>query len=237
MKRFIYQRASVHILFLMLIALLFSLPGCASFKEWRYLPATKEDEKSIHVVRHGWHTGVVLSWQDLGCEFSFLDEYLPTSPYYEFGWGEADFYQAEKATISMALKALFWKNPSVMHVVAVPIKPGEYFNQQEVLELNLSQTGLDHLRNALRTSFKFDENNSPYSLKKGQYGESRFFKAEGYFFIANTCNSWTATMLESAGVPMNSITLRADSVICQAKNAKQRYVCCKDYGGQVYIPP
>ena len=220
------HRASIHILFLMLIALIFSLSGCAGFEEWKYLPATKADEKTFHVVKDGWHTAIVLSRQDLGYEFSFLDDYLRESPYYEFGWGEADFYQTEKITISLVLKALFWKNPTVMHVVAVPTIPGEYF-KQEVVELNLSQTGLDHLRKALRASFKFDENNRPHSLKKGLYGESKFFKAEGYFFIANTCNSWTAAMLESAGVPMDSIpTLRAESVISQAKDAKQRYVCC-----------
>lgn len=214
-------------LFPMLVALTFILSGCAGFKEWKYLPSSKVEEKSIYLVSHGWHTGIVLSRQDLGDELHFLDEYLHESPYYEFGWGEADFYQAEEITIRLVLKALFWRNPTVMHVVAIPTIPEKYFSQSEVVKLNLSETGLGKLRKAMSTSFKFDEKNSSYPMRNGLYGESKFFKAEGYYFITNTCNSWTATMLESAGVPMDSIlTLRAGSVISQAKDAKKRYVCC-----------
>ena len=116
----------------------------------------------------------------------------------------------------------------MMHVVAIPTTPDKYYKQEKVVELKLSETGLEHLRKGLRASFKFDNNNHPHSLKKGLYGESKFFKAEGYYFITNTCNTWTASMLENAGVPMDSlITLRAGSVISQVEEAKRQYVCCQ----------
>lgn len=217
-------------LLLLILAGLLVLPGCSSLKEWKNLPATKAEERTIYVVSHGWHTGVVLSRQDIMKQFEFMDDYFVQSPFYEFGWGEADYYQAEKKTVFLALKALFWRNDSVMHVAAFPALTGRNFADSQVVKLNVSKTGLDHLRNKIYGSFKFDENKRSIPLKKGQYGESRFFKAEGYYFFFNTCNRWTAEMLESAGVPMDSIfTLRARSVIRQAEAAKESYVCCRSH--------
>lgn len=223
-----FDPTKIPVLFLLLILLtsLF-LSGCARFKEWRYLPATKAEERSIYVVSHGWHTGIVLSRNDMSYSFGFIDRYLSKSPYYEFGWGEEDFYQAETNTFTQALKALFWKNSTVMHVVAIPSVPKEYFKNNDVIELKVSRTGLEHLRKELLGSFKFDNKSIPYPTGKGLYGESKFFKAKGYYMFTNTCNRWTATMLHEAGVPMNTLfTVRARSVIRQAEEARQRYFCC-----------
>jgi len=218
-------------LILIIFVLLTCVCGCAGFKDWKHLPASKHEERTIHVVSHGWHTGIVLPQQDLGDELDFIKEYLTENPYYEFGWGEADFYQAEKITTSLVLKALFWRNPTVMHVVAVSSPPEKYFNQSEVVELHLSETGLKHLKKSLRASFKLNKDQHPYPLKPGLYGESRFFKAEGYYFITNTCNSWTGNLMENAGIPMDSVlTLRAGSIISQARDAKERYTCCPNSG-------
>lgn len=209
----------------LILALLLVFSGCAASKEWKYLPAAKAEERTIFVVAHGWHTGIALSRDDLGNELGFVTEYLPPGRYYEFGWGEAEFYQAEKVTPGIFLKAVFWRNPSVMHVVSVPVTPAQYFSDGEVVELNLSETGLKHLKDELRASFKFDERGRPYPLKKGPTGENRFFEAVDYYVITNTCNRWTAKLLESGGVPMDTVfTLRAASVMRQVKDAKKRYL-------------
>jgi len=218
---FCANRARTLIVLLMVVTLAFCLTGYGGSKEWKYLPVTKKDEKPIHVISLGWHTGIVLSREELGSELGFLDTYLPKSPYYEFGWGEADFYQADKATIPLALKALFWRNPTVMHVAAIPSVPEKYFAQEKIVKLNLSETGLEHMRKALRASFTLDGSCHPYPLKSGLYGESRFFKAEGSYSIARTCNTWTMSMLKNAGVPMDNLpTLRAGSVVSQVEEAK-----------------
>jgi len=222
MFNFCTNRARTLVVLLMVVALAFCLTGYGGSKEWKYLPVTKQDEKLIHVVSLGWHTGIVLSREELGSELGFLDMYLPKSPYYEFGWGEADFYQADKATIPLALKALFWKNPTVVHVAAFSAMPEKYFTQEKIVKLNLSKAGLEHMRKALRASFKLDGSCRPYPLKKGLYGESRFFKAEGSYSIARTCNTWTTSMLKNAGVPMDNLpTLRAGSVVGQVEEAQK----------------
>jgi uncharacterized protein (TIGR02117 family) len=206
--------------------------GCATGKKWRYLPASKAEERSVYVVTHGWHTGIVLSKEDLGQELGFVQDFLIPGRYYEFGWGEAEFYQAEKVTVPIFLKAVFWRNPSVMHVVSLPVAPAEFYSGEGVIELNLSQAGLQHLREKLRASFEFDQQNRPYPLKGRPTGENRFFKGEEYYLITNTCNRWTAKMLESGGVPMDTVfTLRAASVVRQVNEAKKEYLRLQRSGG------
>jgi len=214
-----------------LIALILVLSGCTAGKRWNYLPATRAEERSIYVIAHGWHAGIALSSEDLGDELGFIKEYLRQGKYYEFGWGEADFYQADEVTAYIFLKAVFWRNPSVMHLLSMPETPAKYFSGSEVVELKLSEAGLKHLKDRLRASFRFDERNRPYPLKGGVHGESRFFKAAGYYLITHTCNRWTAKILESGGVPMDTVfTLRAASVMRQANEAKKAYSKLRPFG-------
>lgn len=217
-----------------LLSLLLPLSGCGNCRNWKYLPQTKAQERTVYVIAQGWHTGIVVSREDLGQEFDFLDGELPPGRYYEFGWGEAEFYQAEKLTAGIYLKAVLWSNPSVMQVVSVPTTPEKYFSGSDVVELKLSEIGLQHMKDGLLASFKFDEATHPYPLKKGLYGASRFFKAEGNYAITHTCNSWTADMLEQAGVPMGMLpTLRAASLIREAKHARTCYQNLQPVGGAV----
>ena len=200
------------------------LDGCGNCGNWKYLPGTQNEERTIYVVAHGWHTGIVLSREDLGQKFQFLDDYLRPGRFYELGWGEAEFYQAEKVTARIFSKTVFWSNPSVMHVVSVATTPEKYFSGSDIVKLNVSGTGLEHMKERLHASFKFDGTNHSYPLKKGLNDESRFFKAEGNYSITHTCNSWTADMLQQAGVPMGTLpTLRAASLISEAKEASRCY--------------
>ncbi len=103
---------------------------CASFKQWRYLPANADDVVTVYVVSHGWHTGIVIPADSLGRELSFLKDVFGKTAYYEIGWGEADFYQSEGVTVGLALKAMFWINSTVVHVVSVPVSRPMLFQKQ-----------------------------------------------------------------------------------------------------------
>ena len=212
-------------LVVLLVVLFWGGSGCVAGKKWQYLPATRDEERSIYVIAHGWHAGIALSSEDLGGELGFLKQYLRPGCYYEFGWGEAEFYQADKVTAPIFLKALFWSNPSVMHVFSMPAAPAAQFPGADMVELKLSQTGLKHLKDQLRASFKLDAAQRPHPLKGGAQGEYRFFEAEGRYLITHTCNTWTAKVLASGGVPMDTrFTLRSAGVMRQAKKAAHEYL-------------
>lgn len=201
--------------------------GCAYFKDWEQLPATEADERAIHVVSHGWHTGIVVSRSDLGSALQFIPAQLGEAAYYEFGWGDKAFYQTEKPTVGITLKAVFLPTPSTMHVVAVSEPPAIQFPESETVELRVSQAGLTNLVSGLASSFAMDDNNQAIVGPNGLYGHSLFFDATGSYYISNTCNTWTVRMLALAGVPTTeSLTLTAGSAIRQARWAAKKYACC-----------
>ncbi len=72
----------------MLLLVIFT--GCAGSHSWQALPESSEDERTIYVVSHGWHTGLILPYESLSA-LPDLEKVMGESPYYEFGWGEADF--------------------------------------------------------------------------------------------------------------------------------------------------
>ena len=77
----------------MLLLVIFT--GCVGSHSWQALPESSEDERTIYVVSHGWHTGLILPYESLSA-LPDLEKVLGESTYYEFGWGDADFYQAEE---------------------------------------------------------------------------------------------------------------------------------------------
>jgi len=201
--------------------------GCAYFKEWRHFPADKVDERIIYVVSHGWHTGIVVPRAELGPELAFIPLELGEAAYYEFGWGEKDFYQAPDNTVLLALQAVLWVDDATMHVVAVPKPPAQYFPESETIELHLSKKGLGQLTAAIAASFAKDDDGDSHSTRDGLYGTSRFFDGVGKYYLLNTCNTWTARMLGIAGVPTTTVlTLTAGSVARQTRWAAGKYECC-----------
>ena len=66
------------------ILLLVFLTGCAGSYSWQALPASSEDERTIFVVSHGWHTGLILPYESLSA-LPDLEKVMGESTYYEFG--------------------------------------------------------------------------------------------------------------------------------------------------------
>ena len=214
-----------------LVLVLFAscVAGCTP-KIWRYLPENGpesiRDEHKIYVVNHGWHTGVIVSGQALNHQLTFLKREFSGARYYEIGWGDKGFYQANEITFSLVMKAIFWPSESVMHVVAMPTAPRVFFPDSEIVELSISTEGMTHLLAFVSGSFKRDHAGKVSRGGSGLYGVSAFYEGEGAYYMTNTCNSWVAKALDQAGVPIRTVfTLTADSVISQARNAAKK--CCK----------
>lgn len=213
-------------IFLLLTISLFTF-NCSNFKSWKYLPKNKSEETYIYVVSHGWHTGVVILKENLGDELKFLHEHFGISPYYEIGWGDKGFYEAEEITIQLTLQALFIPTPSVLHIVAVPSDPEKYFSGSEVIKIPISKEAHAILNRSISNTFKKDIKGELIKTRRGLYGKSFFFVAKGSYYITNTCNTWTARILEEAGLPISSfLTLTARSVRSQARDAANSYRCC-----------
>lgn len=155
--------------------------------------------KTIYIVNHGWHTGVLFPGPDMNAEIPRLRDRFGDVAYYEFGWGDEGFYRARRVTSGLAVKALFWPTDAVLHVVAVPGLPKEYFSGSEVVGISVRTEGVESLKKFILQSFARDGGGDICPLEPGIYGESQFYRAVGKYSFLNTCNTWTAKAVKSSG--------------------------------------
>ncbi len=179
------------------------LTGCAKPIVELYPPDDgRSDNKTIYIVNHGWHTGIVMRKKD-------ADPYLPElydfagAEYLEIGWGDAAYYQAKKTTVSLTCRAALWPTDAVVHVVALPTDPATYFPASEVQRLQLSHKGFVKMAAFMADTFMLDSAHKTIGLGRGLYGKSRFYRAEGRFHLFNNCNNWTAEAIRASGFPIS----------------------------------
>jgi len=158
--------------------------------------------RTLHVVGHGWHTGIVLRAADVPADAWPARADFPDAQYLEIGWGNRAYYQAADPGAWLALKAAFWPAPSVLHVVAFDGAVERYFSAAEVIELDVSEAGLQRLIKHLRASHERDAAGRPVVLGPGLYGRSRFYASHERFHLFKTCNVWVAAALREAGLPV-----------------------------------
>jgi uncharacterized protein (TIGR02117 family) len=150
-----------------------------------------EPTRTLYVVSHGWHSGIVVEGAALAKRFPQVD--LGNYKYLEIGWGEERFYQARQPTLARALRAL-WPSASVLHVVAFDEPPLRYFAASEVAAVRTDDAGYAATLDFIAGTF------TPGVTRLGPslYGEGAFYRAEGTFHLFNTCSSWVAAALEKA---------------------------------------
>lgn len=157
---------------------------------------------TVYLVNHGWHTGIVLAWSDEVARVWPQGLHAAGRQYVEVGWGERDFYPAPGFSVRLAAKALFWRNESVLHLVAFDEPVAQYFAAADWVALGLDADGYARLIGALGESFARDGAGGAVALGPGLYGDSRFYLARERYHLFNTCNVWTAHKLKTAGVPV-----------------------------------
>lgn len=198
-----------------LLALALALASCSN--EPRVAgPATEPfgaRTTQIYVVSHGWHTGVVVPASKLNLALPDLGTRFGAPRFYEIGWGDKGFYQAQEITTGLTLRALFWSSGAVAHISAVPESPAASFPESEVRALCVSEAQLEALEQFIVGSLVHDGSGRLVPLARGIYGESQFYDAVGRYSVLNTCNKWTAKALRSAGFDVApAVKLTAGSI-------------------------
>ncbi|WP_375463899.1 DUF2459 domain-containing protein [uncultured Methylobacterium sp.] len=175
-------------------------------------PPTEADPQTIHVVSHGWHSGIVLPLAALtgdgaGPALRGVAVRFRAYPAIEFGWGEARFYAATPTLADfdprLALAALFTPGGSdgVVQVVGLDANLRARFPQAEIVVVPVSSAGLRKLVARLEASFALDAGR-PVDVGPGLYGPSLFYRGAGRFSWTNVCNHWTAGLVNAAGLPV-----------------------------------
>lgn len=171
---------------------------------------------SVHLVSHGRHTGIAIARADLPDDFPALADF-PHAVHLEFGWGDADYYQAAEPTLRQGMRALFRATPSVLHVAAIGGEPAAVFPSSTIVRMPVSASGLHRLIEFIGAEFERDAQGGPIAVGPGQYGASRFYRAKSMFQLPRTCNRWTAEALAAADVPIDPAgALTATGLLKQA---------------------
>ena len=200
--------------------LLIVAAGCLGPVASLYPPRPGDPSTPVWVVDHGWHTGLVVERAAIPQGLWPEQEDLPPAPYLEVGWGDAAFYRAEQPGVGLAVRAALGSAGSVLHVVALPEPPERVFAGREVVEIRLSPPGVRALAQFVDESFARGERGRAPQLGPGLYGISAFYPARGRYHLLNTCNTWIADALRSAGVPITpAYAMTAGNLMWQARRA------------------
>lgn len=169
-----------------------------------------EDEKIIEIFLQASdiHTDIVLPYENELInweEFVSSKHSLSTSQntnYISFGWGDLEFYkntpQWDDLTPKTAIKALFFKTPSALHVEFLDVLPPA----EETISINVTPEQYKKLSVFILTSFETDENDNLRPIPDLHYNrQDAFFHAEGSLNLFKTCNTWTNNALKDAGMP------------------------------------
>lgn len=178
---------------------------------------------NIHVVNHGWHTGIIIPSEGLNLMIPDLLQRFPKAVFYEIGWGDSGFYQADEITSKLTLKALFASEGAVVHIAGFSNTPEAFFPESEMVRLGLNEKNYQGLLEFIKSGFLIDASGNPLRLKTGIYGDSQFYQGAGRYHAFNTCNTWTAKALASAGFDINTgFKLTAGSIMGYLESIKDR---------------
>lgn len=180
--------------------------GCvlASTGESR-APISGEPTVTAWVLDHGWHTSIVARRSDVDRTLWPEVDDFPDAVFVEVAWGDREFYMAPTASSGLALKAALLTGGSVLHVVGVSTPIAIYFSGSQIVALRLSRRGFDAMTRFIHDEYQRDREDRPVRLERGLYGTSWFYAARGRYHLFNTCNTWVAGGLSTAGLAVTPV--------------------------------
>lgn len=160
--------------------------------------------RTVFVVYDSWHAAIVLRKEDLST--TTLPELadFPDARFIEFSWGDKDYFPDPDSGFSMALKAAFWSSGSVLHLVGFDDEPRQFYPKADIIELRLLRPNFDRLVGFVSEGFLRPNSNGRAQASPGLYSYSRFYPSNRKFSLLNTCNTWVAQTLETAGLPVSA---------------------------------
>lgn len=196
--------------------------GCTAHLGNLYPPVSSEAGiEKIYITKHTWHTGIIFSRKAANSYLGALKEDFPNVNYLEVGWGDLDFFTAEKGTVGLALKAVLWPTKSVLHVMPHNNHPFGFFGEGELIELSVSKQGFINLIQHINNSFALDGDSLSIKVEDEINIGGQFYLSKEKYHVFKTCNVWTAKAIKKTGFPMAStFALTSGNVISRIKRKK-----------------
>ena len=191
------------------------------FSDRDSLDSAESATESIFIVKHTWHTGIIVERNRAHEFIPVLEGIFPASEFLEIGWGDKDFFTAEKGTSGLALKAALWPTKSVLLVSPYNRDPSAYFEDADLEKILLTTEEFSNICSYINRSFAIDGENKLIMVESESNVSGRFYLSSEKYHIFKTCNVWTAKALKKAGLPiLPFFALRSENVL---KQIKRRY--------------
>lgn len=179
------------------------LAACATPARVQAPGSTGPRTETLYVIDRGWHTDIGLPAAEIAGPLARLEKGFPEVRYLTLGFGEREFLTSREVTVGETLRALL-PSRSAMLVTALRASPELAFGTGNVVTLHITTDGLVRLEYALWHGLERMPADQPVSLGPGPYTGSEFYAALGTYDAFNTCNTWTAAMLTTAGLPVSA---------------------------------
>lgn len=163
---------------------------------------------TVHVLNNGFHTDIAVPRASLEAEGGSLAEAsrsVGPGDWILIGWGDAKFFVDQspmEGRIPDGLRAFFRPgNASVVMLDPETGDPARRFDPGMRRTLILSPEAFAGLRGRVQDSLALSEGRPRLSTARPGDG-ARFFASREHFWIGYLCNSWTARVLNAAGLPI-----------------------------------
>jgi len=182
------------------------LVACTSHPNRLSPSGGNEPFKSIYLVSHGWHAGIVIKRSDIPDGLWSEQDDFPGADYLEVGWGDKTYYMTPNPPLGATLAAGLLPTASVLHIVGFNGSVTDFFPHSEIIKIDLPFDGFVQLCGYIENSYAKDEARLSELLGPGLYGRSQFYLSRETYHVFNTCNVWTARALNAAGCPITPAT-------------------------------
>jgi hypothetical protein len=179
------------------LALAAGLNGCAGTTGPGVAP--EAGRKTVYVVHRGTlHTGLTIRRSDIPRGHWAASADFADSKYIEVGWGDDAGYR-KPLTSGIAMKALIGDRQTVLFADGFRQSIREKYRDRNctVLAVDVSKSGMMQLCDHIERTYALDKTGEPIRLGGGWY------RARGRYSAFNTCNTWVATGLRTAGCPID----------------------------------
>ena len=212
-------------LLLLRLAFIVLATGCAAQSNHGTAPAPDAQATTmhpVHVVRHGWHSGIVVRAADVPEHAWPARRDFVGAEHLEVGFGDRAYYQATDPSVWLGLRALLWPTAGVLQIVAFSGPVENHFASAEIVVLQITPQGFARLLASVSASHELDAAGRPIPIDPGPYGTSRFYASRETFHLFSTCNVWIAAMLREAGVPLSpALSQTAGALFAQLRRHGQ----------------
>jgi hypothetical protein len=198
-------------------------------------PAPVPDDAVIYVVQRDWHTDIGLPVEEISGPLARLETSFPGVRFLTFGFGERRFLVNRRADFAAMMKALL-PSRSALLMTALAATPEQAFGADSVVTLRIWRVGLDAIEAAIWQEFELSTDGEPKVIGDGPYPGSRFYAARDTYDALYTCNTWSADVLRSGGMPMPGAVLFAGQIMGMVRWIGTRQAAARSAGLSGHVP-